>query len=319
MPWRPAVAVALWLGGSGLAAAQAGPGAEAGQPPAPPRQVQAQVQVQVQVPVQVPSLDAPGGKAVELGAVWFAAPVTAGGRAPAVLMLHGCSGMFDRHGSLARRYSDLAAQLAAMGVHALALDSLGARGERELCTQRIGQRKVTQLQRRRDALGALQWLAAQPGVDAQKLGLLGWSNGGSTVLSALNLRHPEVLAARQRPSLAVAYYPGCESELARGFQPSAPLLMLLGEADDWTPAAPCKALAAAVAAAAAAAAPAPEWEAYAGAFHGFDGSDPVRLRKDVPNGVRPGAGVHVGADPAARDAAARRLAAFVQSQWALKP
>jgi dienelactone hydrolase len=294
MRWARLVVAALWLGCGGLAAAQ----------PATSM---------VQTEVQVPSLDAPGGRPVELRAVWFAAPVAEGMTAPAMLLLHGCSGMFDRQGRLAPRYTELAARLAAMGVHALALDSLGARGERELCTQRIGQRKVTQLQRRRDALGALQWLAAQPGVDPQKLGLLGWSNGGSTVLSTLNLRHAEVLAARRRPSLAVAFYPGCESELSRGFQPSAPLLMLLGEADDWTPAAPCKALAGA------SATPTPEWEAYEGAFHGFDGADAVRLRKDVPNGVRPGAGVHVGADPAAREAAARRLSAFLQSRWGLKP
>jgi len=258
--------------------------------------------------VELPSLDAPGGTAVMLPGHWFAAPVA--GAAPAVLALHGCGGLVDGRGRLAKRTTELAARLNAMGIHMLATDSLRPRGERELCTQRTGQRKVTQLQRRRDALGGLQWLATQPGVDASRLGLLGWSNGGSTVLAASNQRHPEVAAAKLQPSLVVAFYPGCESELARGYQGVAPLLMLLGEADDWTPAAPCKALAAA-------AGPAVQWEAYAGAFHGFDGTAAVRLRSDVPNGVRPGQGVHVGGNPAASAAAAVRLETFIRDTWAL--
>ena len=271
------------------------------------------------VEVQVPSLDAPGGRVLVLRGFWFAAPASVSGPSPtpAMLLLHGCGGMFDRQGRPALRYTELAQRLGALGVHALALDSLGARGERELCTQPIGQRAITQQQRRRDVLGALQWLAVQAGVDAQRLGVLGWSHGGSAVLAALNKRHPEVAAAGVQPSLAVAFYPGCSTELQRGFTAQAPLLMLLGEADDWTPAAPCKRLA--ESAAQAQDGPVPQWGSYAGAYHGFDGTEAVRLRKDVPNGVRRGQGVHVGADPAARAAAALRLDAFLRMHWALKP
>ena len=267
--------------------------------------------------VQVPSLDAPGGTPVQLQAHWFVVPGLSQ-PAPAVVLLHGCSGAGTaaNPGALASRYTAMAATLAALKVHALVLDSFSARGETQICTQRVGTRKITQEQRRRDALGALQWLAAQPGVDATKLGLLGWSNGGSTVLAATNARHAEVASAPVKPSLALAYYPGCEADLARGYTPTAPLLMLLGEADDWTPAAPCKALAAA---ATESTVPKPQWQAYAGAHHGFDGTAPVRLRADVPNGVRPSAGVHVGADPAARAAAAQRLQEFFTTTWSLVP
>ena len=292
--------------------------------------------------VQVPSLDSPAGTAVVLPAHWF--PLSAAGPgaapglahslapgpapglapgpalAPALVLLHGCGGLYDRPGRLALRYTELAARLNAMGVHALAPDSLTPRGERELCTQRTGQRRVTPLQRRRDALGALQWLAAQPGVDPLRVGLLGWSNGGSTVLAASNRSHPEVRAAPVQPTLAVAFYPGCESELQRGYTPAAPLLMLLGEADDWTPAAPCKALAAAARAGAGASgapAAAVQWESYAGAVHGFDGSAAVRVRADVPNGRHPGQGVHVGGDAAARAASALALEQFLRAHWAL--
>lgn len=263
------------------------------------------------VDVQVPSLDAPAGTPVVLRGHWFAADKT--GPAPALVLMHGCGGAYDR-GQLAARYTELAARLNALGVHALVTDSFGPRGEKQICTQRNGQRLITQEQRRRDALGALAWLAAQPGVDPSRTGLLGWSNGGSTVLAALNTRHREVARAAVRPSLAVAFYPGCASELQRGFEPSAPLLMLLGELDDWTPAGPCKDLAAASRGRAPV-----QWEAYANAYHGFDGTAPVRLRRDVPNGIHPGQGVHVGAEPAARAAAADRLNRFLRESWKLDP
>jgi dienelactone hydrolase len=265
--------------------------------------------------VDLPSLQREGGTALVLPGHWFVSQRAGSGPAPALVLMHGCGGLFDRRGRLADRYVELAGRLNALGIHALATDSLRPRGEKELCTQRLGQRKVTMTERRADALGALQWLAQQPRVDAARVGLLGWSNGGSAVLAALNLNHPQVKAAPVRPSLAVAFYPGCDSELKRGFEPSAPLLMLVGEADDWTPAAPCKALAAAAASIAAGV----QIETYAGAFHGFDGTAALRLRRDVPNGVNGVAGVQVGGDPAARAAAAARLEKFLRDVWQLKP
>jgi dienelactone hydrolase len=264
----------------------------------------------------VASLDVVNGAAVVLPGHWFAAPnASPATPAPAMLLLHGCGGFFDRQGRLGARYLDLAARLNARGIHALAVDSLTPRGETELCTQRLGARQVTMTQRRRDALGALAWLAAQPTVDASRIGVLGWSNGGSAVLASTNAQHAEVQAAAVKAALAVAFYPGCESELKRGYRPVAPLLLLLGEADDWTPAAPCKQLAGSVAATA----PAVQWQAYAGAYHGFDGTAPVRVRNDVPNGVNPGAGVHVGGNPEAREASAQRLLQFLNDNWKLKP
>ena len=262
--------------------------------------------VQAQERVTLPSLERSGGQPIALIGFWFGAITS--NPAPAVVLLHGCGGTYKRRGTLSERALDYARLLNERGIHALVLDSLTPRGEKELCTQRLGSRLVTQANRRLDALGAIDWLAHRPGVDAAHIGLMGWSNGGSTVLAALNLRHSDVANAPIQPAFAVAFYPGCEAELKRGFETRTKLLMLVGEADDWTPAAPCHELARI------ALGTPPEIEGYAGAYHGFDSAAKLRVRKEVPNGVNPGQGVHVGGDPAALAASRERLMRFLAQQ-----
>ena len=221
-----------------------------------------------------------------------------GGSRPAVLMLHGCGGMLNRRGEPSARMVSYARLLNAQGWHTVALDSLTPRGEQEICTQRTGSRRVTMTQRRADALAALKWMAVQPSVDPRRLAVLGWSNGGSAVLASTNLLHPDVLGAREelnlqgaQLALAVAFYPGCATEARRGYQPWSPTHLLLGLSDDWTPANECVPLASERVLI-------HSWE---GAHHGFDGTADVVHRKDVPNGVHPGQGVHVGGHPQARE------------------
>jgi len=256
--------------------------------------------------VSFPSLDGAGTAPVVLTGYFFAVP---GGAtpAPAIALFHGCGGAYDARGNLARRMREYVALFNGLGLNALVVDSLTPRYEKELCTQRIGKRRVTQANRRLDALGAIDYLAGRPDVDPKRIGLVGWSNGGSTVLAATNLRHRDVAQTTTRPAFAIAFYPGCEADLRRGYEPSTPLLMLVGQADDWTPAAPCAALARQ------AGDPHPRIVSYPGAWHGFDSDGPVRVRKDVPNGANPGQGVHVGGNPAAwrdsRDQVAHFIAA----------
>jgi dienelactone hydrolase len=252
--------------------------------------------------VSFPSLDGEASAPIVLTALWF--PATSS-PAPAVALFHGCGGIYDRRHQLNKRMRDYAALFNGAGYHVLVVDSLTPRYETELCTQRAGKRRVTQANRRLDALGAIAYLADRTDVDVKKIGIVGWSNGGSSVLAAINLRHPDVCSALTKPAFAIAFYPGCEADLKRGYEPAAPLLMLVGQADDWTPAAPCRALARV------AGEPKPEIEIYPGAYHGFDDEAPVRIRKDVPNGVNPGQGVHVGGNAAARRAAQARLLKFL--------
>lgn len=292
--------------------------------------------------VTVPSLDrdAQGNAVVLLGHWSPSSSGPEGGMAQrpargAMLLLHGCSGPYDASGRLGARMVSYTEQLSRRGWSVLVLDSFTSRGERELCTQPLNGRRITQAHRRLDAWGALAWLAAQPGVDPTRLGLLGWSNGGSTVLATIDTdrlyRRP---AEVPLPAFAVAYYPGCAEALQGGARAGVPVLLQLGQADDWTPAYTCEKWAqqtqaspSADAAPVSAAAGAPldatgVWRpsgvevdvvVYPGAHHGFDGEGPVRLRRDVPNGVNRGQGVHVGGDPTARRESLRRL-----EQWLMR-
>lgn len=268
--------------------------------------VQAWLPARAQERVAVPSLELQHGTPVLLAGFWF--PVHPAVDRPAVVLLHGCGGAYDRHGGLTSRMRDYAALLNQEGWHVLVLDSLSARGLSELCTQRPSARTVKVLNRRKDALGALEWLARQPGVDRERLVLLGWSNGGSTVLAATNRRADEVKDAAAQPRAAVAFYPGCEQELRRGYEAAAPLLMLLGDSDDWTPPQACRDLARA-----AQGAPV-RLVGYPGAVHGFDNEGAVRVRRDVPGGTHPGLGVHVGGQAAAREDSRGQLLAFLRAQ-----
>ena len=255
-----------------------------------------------QVDASFASLDAPLGIPVSLKAHWFAAAGSA--PAPAVVLLHGCGGAYDSRGELSERMRDYAGWLNASGVHALVVDSFNPRGHKQVCTQKIGSRSITPAQRRLDVFAALQWLATQPQVDAARLGLIGWSNGGSTVLAATNLRQAAA-PAPVKPAFAVAFYPGCAADLQRGYRTDTRLLLLVGEADDWTPAEPCRQLAEQ------AEGVKPEFESYAGAHHGFDSTAPLRVRQDVPGGVNPGQGVTVGGNVQALQASRERLRKFI--------
>lgn len=226
---------------------------------------------------------------------------------PAVVMLHGCGGAYKKAGGLNARHQMWGEYLASQGYVALMLDSFSSRGLQQICTLKYSERPLKEADRVGDAYAALAWLRSRVDVDARRIALLGWSHGGGVTLDVIR-RKPASLAEGFRA--AVSFYPGCSTrnKKAASFMPYAPLLLLIGEADDWTPAAPCVAL---TETARANGAPM-QIHLYPGAWHDFDnpGIKRVRLRTDVPNGVNPGQGVHTGPDPEAREDAKRRVIEF---------
>jgi dienelactone hydrolase len=233
----------------------------------------------------------------------FQPTATAGAPRAVVVALHGCGGLYattgSRRGQLNARHQAMAEMLVAEGHAVVFPDSLTPRGEREICTQKLGERRVTGTHRRADALAALAWVASQPWAQGRPRVLLGWSHGGSAVLAATDASQAAVAQAPVHPDLAVAFYPGCGESRRQPYRPTGPLMLMLGEKDDWTPAAPCVALGQSVGA---------EVHVYPDSYHDFDNPvGTVRHRADVPNGVNPGQGVHAGANPAARAQAYARL------------
>ena len=251
--------------------------------------------------VEFPSTDAAGTR---LTGYLFRTDAT--GRRPAVVLLHGCSGLLARDGKLGARERDWGGRLAAEGYAVLAVDSFNPRGVRQVCTVR--ERNVSfEDDRPRDAYGAQRWLAEQPFVDRNRIAVIGFSHGAMSTLAT-------IAAARSERGFraAIALYPGCDA-IGRwrdpAWTPYAATLMLVGLADDWTPAKPCLALAER---ARTSGAPA-EIIAYEGARHGFDSTNErVRVFK-VPRRTAAGGEreVSVGGDAAARADAIAQVRAFL--------
>jgi dienelactone hydrolase len=270
------------------------------------------------------SLDHDNGAPVQIHGVLLLpdGPTPAGGF-PAIVALHGCSGMYaagrGREDLLSERLAVRAQPFLGDGYAVLFPDSFGSRGRQEVCTIERGENPITPLRRRLDALGALAYLAGRSDIARDRIALVGWSHGGSTTLATINVRDREVAAFRDKAGAppffraAVAYYPGCIASLRAGERghPAAPTRIHIGELDDWTPPKPCVDLGEAMAA---------RGEplkvvVYADSHHAFDAPNgSVVLRTDVANGVNPGQGVHAGANPAAREKVIAKVRAFLQER-----
>lgn len=222
---------------------------------------------------------------------------------PAVVLAHGCDGLLTRTGKLKARESRWMEMLKEDGYAVLAVDSFNPRGFRSICTS--NQRSITaEEDRPYDITAALRWLTAQPFVAKDRIAVMGWSHGGTTTLATVSKRMA-TLVGWSGPGFAaaVAMYPGCLNLSRTPYVATAPILMQLGLADDWTPAKFCQRLADKIRKTGGTVAV----DAYAGAYHGFD--EPVgKLHTRTATGGRT---VHVGPDPNARAKAIVRVRAWL--------
>ena len=231
---------------------------------------------------------------------WLYEPATPGPH-QAIVALHGCEGLLGRHGSPSARHADWGERWAQAGFLALFPDSFGSRGLGRQC--RVSEREIHPSQQRvPDAQAALAFLAARPDVDAKRIALVGWSNGGTSTLYAVE---PRNAPAGPDFAQAIAFYPGCRLPLEHGrWATRLPLLVLIGASDDWTPAEPCAALIAQAKATGEAA----DIVTYAGAYHDFDHPDlPVHTVDGLAFTAGGTGQAHTGPNPAARADAIRRV------------
>jgi dienelactone hydrolase len=223
---------------------------------------------------------------------------------PAVVLMHGCHGV-----SASTR--DWGRWFRARGYVALIVDSWTPRAIRDGC---VPGPDVPSTERFDDAVGALRWLHSRPYVDRRHVGVIGWSNGGVFAIALVN--GPSLERARIRGvampepgfAAAVAMYPGgCYSLVNEAVV--RPLLLLIGDADDWTRPSECARM---VEAMRSRGAPA-SIVLYPGAVHYFDViGQPRVVLPEVENRNKPGGccGATVGYDAAADADARRRIEEF---------
>ncbi len=250
----------------------------------------------------VTNVEFPGDEVALLAALY--SPKGAG-PFPAVVAMHGCSGLRGKTGDLSERHRDWAERLAAQGFIVLLPDSFASRGLGPQCKN--SEREVRpSRERAADAIAAFAYVARLPQVKANAINLLGWSNGGSTVLYAITRRNAPDRGDYAR---AIAFYPGCRVPLEGGrWHARLPLLILMGEADDWTPAAPCRSLAEQ----AAASGEKVQIKTYPNAYHDFDHPNlPVHVVEHLAYTASGGGSAHTGTNEAARKDAIEQVLGFL--------
>jgi dienelactone hydrolase len=222
-----------------------------------------------------------------------------------MVLLHGCHGVLPSTLEWGRWFR-------AHGYVALIVDSLAPRGLTENCS--FSSPDVPNTERFDDTVGALVHLQSRLYVDRERIGVIGWSAGGLFAMAAIN--RPSHERARRRGVIlpepgfraAVAFYPGgCWSLVNETFV--RPLLVLIGDADDWTIPGPCIEMVQGMRSRGADV----SLVVYPAALHYFDVEGPARVvLPDVTNRNRPGecCGATIGYDPAAAADARHRVEAF---------
>jgi len=230
---------------------------------------------------------------------------------PAVVIMHDCSGLGPRSSGAPGRW---AKELVARGYLVMLPDSFTPRGVPDgVCINPPPRgTDVSPDRRARDAHAALAQLRQRPDVDGRRVGIMGGSHGGSSTLATMGANPAGGFAA------GVALYPRCAAFTgAFGvYRSRAPLLILIGDADDWTPAEPCRTLAERAAQAGDPVA----IKIYPGAHHSFDSPNPIRY---VATRINPsaagGRGATTGGNPEAWADSIQQVSAFFGRHLAVVP
>jgi dienelactone hydrolase len=173
---------------------------------------------------------------------------------PAVVYMSGCAGLNDP--AEIEQEKIVVDGLLANGMATLIVDPFTPRGETEGICTKLDKNTFVQYATRGgdDAVAALKVVKAMPDIDPNRVFLQGYSFGAIASLFATDTKTPGT--HDMKIAGLIAYYPYCYDNV----DPAVPTLVLIGEKDDWTPAAACQAVKDK---------PNVEVVVYAGATHGF--------------------------------------------------
>ncbi len=215
-------------------------------------------------------------------------PADATGKAPAIVLMHGRGGLYSTlakgvydASTINARHKYWARYWAERGYYAILVDGFGprgyptgfGRGSYKDRPEDVNEVTVRPL----DAYGALKYLRGLPGVDGDRVVLMGWSNGGSATLATMADDKPGDMA-KLGFKAALAFYPACglKQRFERtGYKSYAPVLVFMGTADEEVSPKTCRAL---VRKSRQLGAPV-ELVEYVGATHSFD--SPIKSRQSV--------------------------------------
>lgn len=167
---------------------------------------------------------------------------------PAVVLMHGRAGAYSSAAkgvytakTLSQRHRQWAEWWAGQGYAALIVDGFGPRGYpagfgRHTYKDRPAELDETEA-RPQDAYAGLLYLRSRREIAGNRIGLMGWSNGGSTVLAAMAGNAPgldRIGGAAKGFRGGLSLYPGCalKDKYKGGLVPYAPTRIYAAELDE---------------------------------------------------------------------------------------
>lgn len=190
-------------------------------------------------------------------------------KVPAVVLMHGSNGP----NKSVKAWAD---HLNGIGVATFMLDIFTGRG---IKNSGEDQSQIKRDTGAIDALQALKLLASHPFIDSKRIAVMGFSKGGTSAeVAAFKLTNELVLGKDSPVQFAghIAFYGGC---YATARTTGAPILMLIGEAEDYLPAANCRHTVALLKMGGANV----KLVTYPGAYHGFDTGNKLVRHPNLQN------------------------------------
>jgi dienelactone hydrolase len=158
-------------------------------------------------------------------------------KVPAVVLVHGSGGLYN---AILDYWPK---QFNAAGIAVFTIDMFGPRGVQSTVED---QSQVPFAADIADAYAALKLLATHPRIDARRIAIMGFSRGGS---AAMRVDVERIIASQQLPdglryAAIIPTYGSCNGIFRFVVKPGvfskSPILFIHGDADDYTPIAPCQ-------------------------------------------------------------------------------